>query len=82
MTPINDNIIDRDVLQDKYVKDIIDNMERKDMMRFVYETIYENLDDYTMNELIEEVNKYDPNLLNDTYTNTNLEAVTDYGVGK
>ena len=82
MTPINDNIIDRDVLQDKYVKDIIDNMDRKDMMRFVYETIYENLDDYTMNELIKEVNQYDPNLLNDTYTNTNLEAVTDYGVGK
>ena len=82
MTPINENIIDRDVLQDKYVKDIIDNMDRKDMMRFVYETIYENLDDYTMNELIKEVNQYDPNLLNDTYTNTNLEAVTDYGVGK
>ena len=82
MTPINDNIIDRDVLQDKYIKELIDGMDWKDMMAFVYDTINENLDDYTMNELIEEVNQYDPNLLNDTYTNTNLEAVTDYGVGK
>ena len=82
MTPINDNIIDRDVLQDKYIKELIDGMDWKDMMTFVYDTINENLDDYTMNELIEEVNEYDPNLLNDTYTNTNLEAVTDYGVGK
>ena len=82
MTPINDNIIDRDVLQDKYIKELIDGMDWKDMMAFVYDTINENLDDYTMNELIEEVNQYDPNLLNDTYTNTNLEALTDYGVGK
>ena len=82
MTPINDNIIDRDVLQDRYVKELIDNMDLKELMAFVYDTINENLDDYTMNELIEEVNHYDPNLLNDTYTNTNLEAVTDYGVGK
>ena len=82
MTPINDNIIDRDVLQDKYIRELIDGMDHKDMFAFVYDTINENLENYTMNELIEEVNEYDPNLLNDTYTNTNLEAVTDYGVGK
>ena len=64
MTTLTDNIIDRDVLQDKYIRELIDGMDHKDMFAFVYDTINENLDDYSFNELIEEVTDYDPNLLN------------------
>ena len=64
MTTLTDNIIDRDVLQDKYIRELIDGMDHKDMFAFVYDTINENLDDYSLNELIEEVTDYDPNLLN------------------
>lgn len=83
MTSINDNIIDRDVLQSKYVQELIDSMDWKDMERFVYETIDNNLDQYNMNELIDEVSDSYPELLNSSsYSDTNLEATSEGFVGK
>lgn len=58
-----DNIIDRDDLQDAYIKEIIDCMDHKTMYAFVYDTINENLEGYSMKELIEEVENYNPELL-------------------
>ena len=55
MTQTKDNIIDRDVLQEKYILRVIDSMDYKDIERFVYDTIDKNLDDYTVDELIYEV---------------------------
>ena len=66
MTQTTDNIIDRDELQETYIRELIDGMDHKDMYAFVYDTINDNLDKYTVDELIEEVNEYDPNLLGDT----------------
>ena len=66
MTQTKDNIIDRDELQETYIRELIDGMDHKDMYAFVYDTINDNLDKYTVDELIEEVNEYDPNLLGDT----------------
>ena len=60
---MSENIIDRDELQDSYIRELIDGMDHKDMYAFVYDTINENLDKYTVDELIEEVNEYDPDLL-------------------
>ena len=61
--PMTDNIIDRDELQDAYIRELIDGMDHKDMYAFVYDTINENLEGYSMKELIEEVEEYDPELL-------------------
>ena len=66
MTQTTDNIIDRDELQKTYIRELIDGMDHKDMYAFVYDTINDNLDKYTVDELIEEVNEYDPNLLCDS----------------
>ena len=60
---MTDNIIDRDNLQDAYIRELIDGMDHKDMYAFVYDTINENLEGYSMKELIEEVEEYDPELL-------------------
>ena len=65
MTQTKDNIIDRDVLQEKYILRVIDSMDYKDIERFVYDTIDKNLDDYTVDELIDEVNDSYPDLLGD-----------------
>ena len=65
MTQTKDNIINRDELQDSYIKELIDGMDHKDMYAFVYDTINDTLDKYTVDELIEEVNEYDPDLLGD-----------------
>ena len=58
-----DNIIDRDELQDNYIKEIIDSMDHKVMYQFVYDTIEQNLETYTVDELIDEVTDSYPNLL-------------------
>ena len=58
-----DNIIDRDNLQDSYIKELIDCMDFKTMYQFCYDTINEDLNNYSMTELIEEVENYNPELL-------------------
>ena len=60
---MSDNIIDRDELQDNYIKEIIDSMDHKVMYQFVYDTIEQNLETYTVDELIDEVTDTYPNLL-------------------
>ena len=42
---------------------IIDGMDHKTMYQFVYDSLSGNLDDYTVEELITEVEDYYPELL-------------------
>jgi len=58
--------VDRDELQEAYVSAIVDGMDWKTMERFVYDTINENLEGYTIDQLIAEVTEYNPELLEDT----------------
>ena len=60
--------IDRDQLVEDYVQQIIESMDYKTMERFVYDTMVENLTDYTDEELITEVTDYYPELLGDVDT--------------
>jgi len=60
---VQDNIIDRDELQANYINLILDGMDIKDMMRILYDQFDENLDKYSVSELIEEVQEYYPELL-------------------
>ena len=55
--------IDRDQLVEDYVQQMIESMDYKTMVRFVYDTMVENLTDYTDEELITEVTDYYPELL-------------------
>ena len=61
--PMTDNIINRDELQNAYIESIIDGMDHKSMYQFVYDTIEQNLETYSVDELIEEVEEYHPELL-------------------
>ena len=63
MTQTNDNIVMRDELQDAYINEIIDGMDMKDLIRIVYDNLEQNLEKYTVDELIEEVEEYYPHLL-------------------
>tara|TARA_B100001939_G_scaffold34224_1_gene26550 strand:+ start:17806 stop:18039 length:234 start_codon:yes stop_codon:yes gene_type:complete len=60
-----DNIIDRDELQDAYIERIIDGMDHKNLWQFVYDTLEQNFEKYSVNELINEVEEYYPDLLED-----------------
>ena len=64
MSNTTENIIDRDQLQAAYIDTIIDGMDLKDLIAIVYDAMDANLDKYSVNELIEEVEEYYPDLLN------------------
>ena len=63
MTMTKDNIIDRDQLQDAMINQILDDMDIKTMMAILYDNMSESYDKYTVDELIEEVQEYYPDLL-------------------
>ena len=55
--------INKAELIDAYAQQLLDSMDWKTMERFVYDTLVENLTDYTDEELITEVTDYYPELL-------------------
>ena len=57
------NTFNRDSLIADYAQQILDGMDYKTMERFVYDTLEENLTNYTDEELITEVTDYYPELL-------------------
>ena len=66
MTETTDNIIDRDQLQEAYIESIIDGMDHKTLWQYVYDSLNNNFDDYTVDELITEVEDYYPELLEES----------------
>ena len=63
MTETIDNIIDRDALQDQLINQILDDMDIKTMMAILYDNMDESYDKYSVDELIAEVEEYNPDLL-------------------
>ena len=57
------NTFNRQELQESYIQQLIDGMDFKTMERFVYDTLQDNLQSYTDEELITEVTDYYPELL-------------------
>ena len=80
---ISENIIDRDVLQDKYVQSIVDSLDLDDCLAMLYDYISKDQDSLTFSELLEDVNEYYPELLDcASYSEQNLEATSQGDVGK
>ena len=63
MTETNDQIIDRDTLQDAYINEMIDSMDLRDLIALVYDMMNVEFDKYSVDELIEEVEYNYPHLL-------------------
>lgn len=55
--------MNREDLQEAYIQNLIDGMDYKTMERFVYDTLKDDLSSYTDEELITEVEEYNPELL-------------------
>lgn len=60
--------IDREQLVEDYIQQMIEGMDYKTMECLVYDTLKDNLADYTDEELITEVTDYYPELLEDADT--------------
>ena len=65
MTMTQEKIIDRDLLQEAYIESIIDGMDHKSMYQYVYDSLTDSLDKYSVDELITEVEDDYPELLED-----------------
>ena len=57
---------DLSTLVERYAEQIMDGMDMKTMEQFVFDTLVENLTNYTEEELIAEVREYNPELLEDS----------------
>ena len=68
-TETMDNIIDRDTLQEDMINRIIDDMDLKTMASLLYDYMNDSYDKYTVDELIEEVEEYYPDLLEESKEN-------------
>ena len=66
MTETNDQIIDRDSLQEAYIESIIDGMDHKSLWQYVYDNLNDHLDKYSVDELVTEVEDYYPELLEES----------------
>jgi hypothetical protein len=60
---MEDNIVDRDQLQNDYIERIIDGMDHKTMYQYIYDMLEQNFEKYTVDEIIGEVEEYYPDLL-------------------
>ena len=56
---------DRAQLVEDYIQQLIEGMDYKTMECLVYDTLKDNLSDYTDEQLITEVEEYKPELLQD-----------------
>jgi hypothetical protein len=56
---------DRTQLIEDYIQQLIEGMDYKTMECLVYDTLMDNLTDYSDEQLIAEVTEYDPELLKD-----------------
>ncbi len=66
MIMTQDNIIDRDALQANYINRVLDDMDIKDMMAILYDYMDVEFDKYTVDELIEQVDEYYPDLMEES----------------
>ena len=73
--------MDRQQLLETYIEEIIDGMDHKTMYQFVYDTMEQNLETYSDEELVTEVKDYYPHLLEPSISELEATA-SDYGVGK
>jgi len=55
--------MNRTELQESYIQQVIESMDFKTMERFVYDNLQDNLQGYSDEELIAEVEEYYPELL-------------------
>jgi len=55
--------MNRTELQESYIQQVIESMDYKTMERFVYDNLQDNLQGYSDEQLIAEVEEYYPELL-------------------
>ena len=61
--------MNRQQLLETYIEEIIDGMDHKTMYQYVYDNLYDHLNNYGEEELKNEVEEYYPHILEESDTN-------------
>ena len=61
--------MNRSELLDTYIETIIDGMDHKDLWQYVYDSLEQNFETYSEEELVAEVEEYYPHILEESNTN-------------
>ena len=57
--------MNRQELLETYIEEIIDGMDHKDLWQYVYDSLEQNFETYSEEELVAEVKEYYPHILED-----------------
>ena len=57
--------MNRSELLDTYIETIIDGMDHKDLWQYIYDSLEQNFETYSEEELVAEVKEYYPHILED-----------------
>ena len=74
MTQMTDNISLKDELIDRYVTRVIDGLDLDDCLAILHDYMTKSYEDYSLEEMKEEVEEYYPELLNSNWIMNTLQV--------
>ena len=67
----------REDLTEQFVEIVVDNMSEKDLVRYAQEQLIDSLNQYSIDELKEDVDNFDEELFDELVDNVTNETVLD-----
>ena len=67
----------REDLTEQFVELVVDNMSEKDLVRYAQEQLIDTLNQYSIDELKDDVNNFDEELFDELVDNVTNETVLD-----
>ena len=67
----------REDLTEQFVELVVDNMSEKDLVRYTQEQLIDTLNQYSIDELKDDVNNFDEELFDELVDNVTNETVLD-----
>ena len=68
---------EREDLTEQFVELVVDNMSEKDLVRYAQEQLIDTLNQYSIDELKDDVNNFDEELFDELVDNVTNETVLD-----
>ena len=71
---------EREDLTEQFVEIVVDNMDTKDLVRYAIEQLIDNYNQYSLEELKEDVDNYQDDLYDELVDNVTSETITQRGI--
>jgi hypothetical protein len=71
---------EREDLTEQFVEIVVDNMDTTDLVRYAIEQLIDNYNQYSLEELREDVDNYQDDLYDELVDNVTSETITQRGI--